>query len=282
MLARTHVNLGFLAAILVKVPLLPIPTVIVVALFNMAPGILKFLFLPIFITAAVTWPEKAGMFLIPIAVVVGSLILDLDEPNSTLSALIAPTRFVIRVLLVLIGGVIIWQGWAITGAVVTGVILTLTGLLNLNILPIGKLQRVLLIIAGLGLVYWSYSNILTALGMLYILMGVLSHRGLTHSPEGIVICLLGAWWFTKNIGTPELMLPFAVGCIAHYLADALSNHGVYATYLGQLKLSLPIINTSSLLERVGGFVVMIVVMMLLLGGVGELQRLMTIIKTLIS
>lgn len=281
MLAKTHVNLGFLASILVKVPLLPVPTAVVVVLFNLAPGILKFLFLPIFIVAVVTWPEKAGMFLVPIAVVVGSLVLDLDEPNSSLSAMVAPTRLVIRFLIVVLGGVIIWQGWLITWAMVTGTMLALIGLLNLNILPIEKIQRLLLIFTGLGLVYWSYSNIITGLGVLYILMGMLSHRGLTHSPEGIVILLFGAWWLTKNIGNPELMLPFAVGCITHYLADALSNHGVYATYLGKVKISLPIINTASLYERIGGFAVMLIVLMMILGGVEELRSLFYSIKHLL-
>lgn len=282
MLAKSHTNLGFLTALLLKAPLEPGPTAAILTVFNLVPGIFRFVFLAIFLAIGITLPAKAGAFLVPLAVLAGSLFPDLDEPNSAGSLMIAPTQIVLRILLMGIGGVVIWQGWGMKWAMAIGIFLILSGALNLKILPMEKLQRLLLIAAGISLIAWAHNEIITGLGVLYLLMGVLSHRGLTHSPEGILLALAGAWCFTFNIGHPELLKPFIIGYATHYFADALSNHGVYATYLGKVKIGFPLISTSSLVDRIIGFVSLVFVLLLSIGGMGHLRNLLPFICQLIN
>ncbi len=274
MLAKSHVNIGFLTTLLLKVPMKAGPTAALVLIFNMVPGIFRFIFLGIFLSIGILFPEKAGAFLIPLAVLVGSIILDMDDPNSTGSIMIAPTRLVLRMLLICIGGVVVWQGWGIYWAIAIGIFLILSGVLNLNFLPMERIQRILLIGAGIALISLGHSKVIIGLGVLYLLMGILAHRGLTHSLEGVAIATAGVWCLTLNIGHPELLKPFVIGYIAHYLADTVTNHGVYATYIGKVKLSMPLVNTSSIVDRSIGMVSMVLVLLICIGGMGKFTSLL--------
>lgn len=273
MLAKSHVSIGFLASLLMKVPLQPGPTAAILVAFNLVPGLLRFILLAVLLALAIALPEKAGPFLIPFAVLVGSIIADLDDPNSTASLILAPTGLVIRLSLVAVGGVIIWQGWGITWVMVLGCALILTGLLNLKILPMKKIQRAMLILAGIALIAWAYSKLTIALGVIYLLMGVLSHRGLTHSLEGVALAIVGAWCFSLNAGHPELLKPFMIGYVSHYLADAVSN-GVYLTYIGKVRIGVSLIKTSSLIDRGIGLMAMTASLLICIGGMGKFTSLL--------
>lgn len=268
MTAKTHVNLGFLASILINVPVLHIPTVAMLLIFNFSPRLLRYVLLALFIMACIVWPGKTWFLQVPLAIIVGSIILDLDYPNSTGSNFIAPTEYVVRILIVAAGVTTVWFGRSEVLLIIGGLFLVVSGALNLKILPMEKIQRILLISAGVGLLIWSKSNILTALGIVYLLMGLLSHRGLTHSPEGVLLIVAGAWFFTKGYGIKELFQPFAIGVIAHYLADMIADHGVYLSYIFKKKVVIPLVKTLSRTDQLVGLAALSMAVIINIAGIG--------------
>ncbi|WP_337999137.1 metal-dependent hydrolase [Desulfofalx alkaliphila] len=224
---------------------------------------LRYLLLAVVVAVCILVPEKGGIFLLPLAVMIGSLLPDIDHPNSTLSQMIAPTGLVIRLLVVAAGSLIVWQGWGTYWIMAAGGALALVGLLNIKVLPMELLQRMLLIITGVALIAWANTPLVSGLGVMYFIMGIISHRGLTHSLEGAIIAIIGAWWFTINIGHPELLIPFAIGYIMHLLADLIADSGIYLSYFAKSKISIPIIKTGFLVDRAIGIVVLAISLILL-------------------
>lgn len=268
-LAKAHVNLGFLAALALKIPLPVGPVAILALAINLTPGFMKFIIFALMVALSVFWPSKAEPLLTTLVVMMGSLAADLDEPNSILSRIIAPTTSVIRILLIAAGAVIVYVSWGNILVIIPGLFLLVSGLLNISIFPMEKLQRIILVASGIYLITWSFNQYVLSLGALYLLMGILSHRGLTHSPEGLILASIGAWWYTQNAGHQELLWPFVIGYATHLLADALSDHGIYITYIGGVKASLPLVRTAELSGRLAVYISLAVLIFLSVGGMEE-------------
>lgn len=277
MLAKSHVNIGFLAAITTKSIAPSLPALGAVLVFNLLPGWMRYFVLAGITAICITLPGKTAPLLTPLALLAGCMVPDLDEPNSTGSQLLAPTRLIVRVLLVAAGAILVAYYHGVAWAIVAGIFLIISGVLNLQVIPMESIQRFILITAGILVIAWAPNQILIGLGVLYLAMGMLSHRGLTHSLEGLVLMVAGAFLFMEKIGHPELLKPFAIGLIAHYLADMLTDHGVFASYIGKLKISIPIITTSSVLDKTICFVAFIFILLLSIGGA---KKTLTILENL--
>ncbi len=271
MLAKTHVSIGFLAALLAKVSMNLLPVVGILLVFNLIRGMLRYLILAGAIVLIIIRPTMAASLMAPLAVLAGSLFPDLDEPNSTGAKMVAPTAMLLRMLLVAAGGILLYIARGNTWYMAAGGILLLVGLLNLKIIPMKKLQRLMLIIAGAYLMAWSPNRYILALGVIYLLMGVLSHRGLTHSVEGLTLAIIGAWFLCSKLSHPELVKPFAIGMTAHYLADMITDHGVYLSYLLKIKLNLPLLTTGSRADKLIGLASMATAILICVGGISALK-----------
>ena len=246
MLAKTHVNLSFTAAVMSKIPVPNISTAAAVLIFNFAPAAVRYVLLTVAVVLCAVYPSQFEMLFIPLAVMIGSLLPDLDHPNSTLSRVIAPTGIAVRAMLAAAGVAVIWYGRPVSQwLVAAGVLLAAAAALNIKLLPLEKCRKILLVAIGAALIITNQHKLLVALGVLYIMMGVLTHRGLTHSTEGALLAIACAWWFTRGTAYSYLLLPFAVGYISHLLADLITDSGIWLTYFGQIKQSLPLITTGS-------------------------------------
>lgn len=280
MLAKAHVNLGFIASLALKIPFLTGPGVIIVLAMNLAPNVLRLAVLALAAAVSYLWSANTAL-LTPLVILTGSLAADFDQPNSMLSRMIAPTPIVVRLMLLVAGTFIAYLTWG-KMMMFAGLLLIVSGALKLNIIPMEIIQRLILIVSGIILIIWSYNQLVLALGVLYLLMGVLSHRGLTHSPEGWLLFVFGAWWFTQNIGHPELLMPFAMTYLIHLAADMFSDHGVYASYIAGVKLSIPLVTTDGFSGKIVVFASFVAVMALFLGRGDEIRRIYSFITQLIK
>ena len=139
-----------------------------------------------------------------VAVWLGSLAPDLDQPGSTLSRDIGgpmgATKFT-----ALVGGL---------------------GLLYLASHLPALLSPVPYVRVGIVIV-----------GCILLMMAILKHRGLTHSLLGMALAGAAVHWgllalAEKGFGfTPSLLLPFLIGYGAHLVADSFTNSGVAPFYL---------------------------------------------------
>lgn len=272
MLARSHVNLGFLAAIGLKnlTGIFSMPgltTVFLMLVFNLLKGPIRFAVLGLMVMLCVFWPERTIALFAPLSVLVGSLFPDIDHPNSTGSVLIAPTAEFIRAIMIVSGAALIYLNWmTLWWAMAVGGVLIITGVLNLKWYPAAeKLQRLLLILAGVVLIITS-SKTAVVLGFIYLAMGVLSHRGLTHSIEGLIICSAGVFIWANSNGYLELFWPFVIGYATHLLADMVTASGIYISYFGKLKFALPLVNTSGITDRIVATGAMAAVLLICAGG----------------
>ncbi len=246
MLAKTHVNLSFVTAVISKIPLPNIYTAAAVLVFNFAPAAVRYILLVAAVGLCIVFPLKFEVLFIPLAVMIGSLLPDLDHPNSTLSRVLAPTGAAVRAMLAAAGLALIWYGRSVSPwLAAAGAVLAAAAVLNIKILPLEKCRKILLLAIGAALIITAQHKLLAALGALYIMMGVVTHRGLTHSAEGAVLAIACAWWLMRDTAYSYLLLPFAVGYLSHLLADLITDSGIWLTYFGRIKQSLPLITTGS-------------------------------------
>ncbi|MDR3601667.1 MAG: metal-dependent hydrolase [Desulfosporosinus sp.] len=150
--------------------------------------------------------SRVGIQLLAMAIAVwlGSMAPDLDQPGSTLSRNI--------------GGPL---GRTKTTAFVGGLsLLYLATRLPVMLSPIPYLQVGLLII-----------------GCILLLMAILKHRGLTHSLLGMGLACVAVHWgllvlLSDGVSfAASLFLPFLIGYGAHIVADSFTNSGVAPFYL---------------------------------------------------
>lgn len=267
MLGKSHANIGFLVAIMAKAAIANGPLVGVMLIFNIIPRLMIYGALLVLILVSTMWPEKTIPLYAPISVLIGSLFPDLDHPNSTLSTWIAPTDFIIKIMVIVSGFILMFYNWGMNIGLFAGGLLLFIGIFMTWILPLEKLKRLLLITSGVILIAFVSSKIALWVGIIYLAMGILSHRGLTHSLEGLIICTLGAVLLTKSLGVPELLKPFIIGYAAHLLADTVTDTGIHLSYFANLKVSLPLIKTAGTMDRLIGIVVMAIVIFYSTAGV---------------
>ncbi|WP_336762051.1 metal-dependent hydrolase [Paenibacillus sp. USHLN196] len=171
--------------------------------------------------------QLAGMPVTAPAVTValiGSLLPDIDEPNSLLVSRALPNSL-IRLLqtILLPTAVFVYfyvhaKPWNLLLAILIALV---------SFLPSRSLRKVLMFAIGLGLVFYGHSfapwNLIA--GSLLMLCTTLTHRGLTHTLYGTAIWA-GLLYSTTQQQGPEIWVAGGTAYAMHLLADSLTNRGI--------------------------------------------------------
>ena len=159
-----------------------------------------------------------------------------------------------------------------------------------------KLRKLFMMIIYLSLasasIYFSGGNVEGLIwGVIFIFIAIFPHRTFLHSPEGMIIVIIGVMYIEKRLQIPNISTAFSIGYFSHlYLADIFTNSGVpistiplilkklgihsglkkYKSYMVvynilNKKLSIPLIKTGSKLGSiVEGFYVFFLFISLIL------------------
>lgn len=155
---------------------------------------------------------------------IGSLLPDIDEPNSLLVSKALPNSL-IRLLqtILLPTAVFVYfyvqaKPWNLLLAILVGLV---------SFLPSRSLRKVLMFAIGLGLVFYGHAlapwNLIA--GSLLMLCTTLTHRGLTHTVYGTAVWG-GLLYSTTHEQGPEIWVAGGVAYAMHLLADSLTNRGI--------------------------------------------------------
>lgn len=155
---------------------------------------------------------------------IGSLLPDIDEPNSLLVSKALPNSL-IRLLqtILLPTAVFVYfyvqsQPWNLLLAILIGMV---------SFLPSRSLRKVLMFAIGLGLVFYGHAfapwNWIA--GSLLMLCTTLTHRGLTHTVYGTAVWA-GLLYTTTAQLQPEIWIAGGTAYAMHLLADSLTNRGI--------------------------------------------------------
>ncbi len=130
------------------------------------------------------------------------------------------------------------------------------GKLNQKILWINNgLYRMLFYLAlGSILMYLNFvknNKYLMLLGLVFVLIGISSHRGFTHSIVGFLLSASVVKMGTSNYGLDSLYSGFMVGYVLHLVADFFTPMGIKLFYPLNVNVSSPItIRTNSKTEKI--------------------------------
>jgi len=270
MLAKTHTRIGLIGAMLVWPEMLKITArdysagiVLAMALAYISSGKKMFtnllqaafiMYWTYFIadefTEYFTWPAIIKPVVIMFAAAIGSLLPDIDHPNSTITHEVMPE----------IPGLSGWRlGYLVTGA---GFLVAAWGIDKYSLLPgFQGVVNFILISAGLTMLIFTLNG----------------HRGITHSLLGLAITTTAAWYIQDAVGIWQhwginILPAFILGYVLHLLADALTNSGVPLLYPHRKRFALSWFDTGSLRERFFGYLMLCTYVILLLYQTGFLDR----------
>ncbi|SLK11646.1 inner membrane protein [Paenibacillus sp. RU5A] len=178
-------------------------------------------------TVSLSVLQLAGMSVTAPAVTValiGSLLPDIDEPNSLLVSKALPNSL-IRLLQTILLPVAVFvyfyvqaKPWNLLLAILIGMV---------SFLPSRSLRKVLMFAIGLGLVFYGHAfapwNLIA--GSLLMLCTTLTHRGLTHTLYGTAVWT-GLLYSTTHLQGPEIWVAGGTAYVMHLLADSLTNRGI--------------------------------------------------------
>ena len=281
LLARSHVGIGFLGGLLFKGSLLMSsgPAALLLIIFTLVPGMIRYVFLIALTTISIAMPDKAAQLAVPLALLAGSLFPDIDHPNSTGSAFIAPTETILRLMVGTGGVALAYFTYPSVWGTAVGLFLILTAAINLKWYPAEKVQRLMLIAGGLLLIKFDVGMIGSVMGIMYVGMGILSHRGLTHSSEGLLIASLGTWVWATKTGHPQLVAPYVLGYALHLLADMIADSGIYLSYFAKLKYGISLVQTSGVVDRVISVGTLVVALLLTVPGLEITQKILKVVQS---
>ncbi|WDQ32214.1 metal-dependent hydrolase [Paenibacillus marchantiae] len=178
-------------------------------------------------TVSLSVLQLAGMTVTAPAVTValiGSLLPDIDEPNSLLVSKALPNSL-IRLLQTILLPVAVFvyfyvqaKPWNLLLAILIAMV---------SFLPSRSLRKVLMFAIGLGLVFYGHAfapwNLIA--GSLLMLCTTLTHRGLTHTLYGTAVWT-GLLYSTTHLQGPEIWVAGGTAYVMHLLADSLTNRGI--------------------------------------------------------
>lgn len=118
--------------------------------------------------------------------------------------------------------------------------------------PLGRIGRGLIGLAILGAWYQTRLPLLLTVGITFVALAFLPHRGITHSLLGLVL----AWLAVKALGWPQV--PFLIGYGIHLAEDLLTPSGIPLLYPWQERMRVPLVQTGGILDRVLGLAAMVV------------------------
>ncbi|KNZ70365.1 Inner membrane protein YdjM [Thermincola ferriacetica] len=270
MLAKTHMRIGLIGTMLVWPEMLKITTkdysagiVLAMALAYISSGkrMLTNLLQAAFIMYWTYWLAYEfkeyftfSAIIAPVvmmfAAAIGSLLPDLDHPNSTITHEVVPEIPVLagtRIAELIAGATMLAAAWYM-----------------------GK-HPVLPVFQGV------LNFILIATGLTVLIFTLAGHRGMTHSLLGLAITSTAAWYIQDAVGIWQrwgvnILPAFVLGYSLHLLADALTNSGVPLLYPYRKRFALPWFNTGSLKERFFSYLMLCTYIILLLYQTGFLNR----------
>jgi len=159
------------------------------------------------------------------AALIGSLLPDIDEPNSLLVSKALPNgllRLLQTILLpaaVFVYFVVPAKPWNLLLAALIAIV---------SFLPSRSLRKVLMFAIGLGLVFYGHSlapwNLIG--GSLLMLCTTLTHRGLTHTLYGTAVWTGLLYATTQQQQGDAIWLAGGSAYAMHLLADSLTNRGI--------------------------------------------------------
>lgn len=270
MLAKTHMRIGLIGTMLVWPEMLKITArdysagivlAMALAYISSSRKVFTNLFQAAFImywtyfiadefTEYFTWPAIVKPVVVMFAVAIGSLLPDIDHPNSTITHEVMPE----------IPGLSGWRlGYLVTGA---GFLVAAWGIGKYSLLPgFQGVVNFILISAGLTMLIFTLNG----------------HRGITHSLLGLAIMTAVAWYVQDKIGIWQhwginILPAFMLGYGLHLLADAVTNSGVPLLYPYRKRFALSWFDTGSLRERFFGYLMLCTYLVLLLYQTGLLER----------
>ncbi|WP_018887984.1 metal-dependent hydrolase [Paenibacillus massiliensis] len=178
------------------------------------------------------------------AAVIGSLLPDIDEPNSLLLSRTMPRKLLRWVqILTLIGAVIVFMAgvfsypwdWILAGimAVVAWI-------------PSRSLRKVILFALGAGFAWYggAYSPWNYIAGSLLVICTIVPHRGLTHTLYGAA-AWTGLLYGTTAAYGDSIWLAGGIAYVVHLLADSLTNNGIKPLPPLNLRLRFRLMSTGT-------------------------------------
>ncbi|WP_177221407.1 metal-dependent hydrolase [Neomoorella thermoacetica] len=112
--------------------------------------------------------------------------------------------------------------------------------------PFGGIGRGIVGIAILGAWHQTRLPLLLPVGIAFVALAFLHHRGITHSLSGLML----AWLAIKTLGWPQV--PFLIGYGIHLAEDLLTPSGIPLLYPWQERMRVPLAQTGGLIDRTLG------------------------------
>ncbi|MEC0183204.1 metal-dependent hydrolase [Paenibacillus peoriae] len=178
------------------------------------------------------------------AAVVGSLLPDIDEPNSMLVSRALPTKMLRLVQLLMIGA----AGWVFFTRMAPppwNLVLALL-MISASFMPSRSMRKVIIFLIGIGLAWYgeAYTPWNYIAGCLLIICTLVPHRGLTHTVYGTA-----AWtallYGTTRLHGDSIWLAGGMAYLLHLLADSLTNNGIKPLPPFKWKLRFKLMSTGT-------------------------------------
>ncbi|WP_177223972.1 metal-dependent hydrolase [Neomoorella thermoacetica] len=112
--------------------------------------------------------------------------------------------------------------------------------------PFGRIGRGIVGIAILGAWHQTRLPLLLPVGIAFVALAFLHHRGITHSLSGLML----AWLAIKTLGWPQV--PFLIGYGIHLAEDLLTPSGIPLLYPWQERMRVPLAQTGGVIDRTLG------------------------------
>ncbi|MFB5269303.1 metal-dependent hydrolase [Paenibacillus enshidis] len=161
-----------------------------------------------------------------VATVIGSLLPDIDEPNSLIVSRSLPKPLLnsIRLLLVALAAIIYFSN-SIPAPLATLLPLAVGAI---AFIPARSLRNISMILIGVGLlVTGQLSNSwATIIGACLLICAVVPHRGLTHTVYGLVVWSALLYYATYQTLGHMIWIAGGTAYLLHLLADAVTDHGI--------------------------------------------------------
>lgn len=230
---------------------------------------------------SVGWAGAAvGLFLLPStlslvevaaymgAATVASLLPDLDHKTSTASNMVQlPTKY--RKLANRLGWFLLaCSPFGLLWSITSSILLFAGGVLAFCI---ARLRNLIFIALGLGgiLAYWQFNLhwVMALVGIGFILLPTVRHRGMIHSPEFALLLSSGLVLSTAN--QPLIAQAAVYGIIAgwwsHLAGDIFGREGISSLIWPKLRLALRLFRNGGSTERMISLICSVVTIGLLIG-----------------
>lgn len=159
------------------------------------------------------------------AAIVGSLLPDIDEPNSLIVARALPSKL-LRIIQLLMVAAAAWIYFAQLAPAPWNLILAVLMIIA-SFMPSRSLRKIIIFLIGVGLAWYgeAYAPWNYLAGCLLVICTLVPHRGLTHTVYGTAAWTVLLYGTTHEYGD-SIWLAGGLAYLLHLLADSVTNHGI--------------------------------------------------------